>query len=93
MMKQKFNDYCIHVGDHGWKSVKTMKAALTNAEKEVQKLKKDGGHTGAGGQPQYSESQKLVYELYFSNKPNETTTVIYKDLINAPHLEILIYVK
>ena len=60
-----------------------MKAALANAEKEVQKLKNDSGHTGAGGQPQYCESQKIVYELYFKNKPNETTTVIYKDLNNA----------
>ena len=59
-----------------------MKAAITNAEKEVTKLKKDGGHTGAGGQPQYNESQKLIYELYFKNKPNETTTVLYKDLNN-----------
>ena len=53
---------------------------LANAEKEVQKLKNDAGHTGEGGQPQYNESQKIVYELYFANKPNETTTVIYKDL-------------
>ena len=73
---RKFNDYCIYVGDHGWSSIKTMKAALTNAEKEVQKLKDNAGHTGAGGQPQYSESQKIVHELYFANKPNETTTVI-----------------
>ena len=57
-----------------------MKAALINAEREVQKLKDNAGQTGGGGQPQYSESQKIVYELYFKNKPNETTTVIYKGL-------------
>ena len=64
-----------------------MKAAITNAEKEVTKLKKNGGHTGAGGQPQYTESQKLIHELYFANEPNETTTVLYKDLNNKTQIK------
>ena len=62
-------------GFRGWVSIKTMKAALKVMQDDVREIKRSFGQTGNGQLPNFTPSEKLIFEIYFQDLHNQTIKV------------------